>query len=280
MTKTRINVLKHWLLKNRNGVSFIQLLKFFFDKSYNSKSKAKIKYLVLKDDYYLVYFNYFNNPLFFPQNFSLKSLEQVIVESFYPNNWHYYEILQTKVTKEDTVVDCGAAEGLFGFLVVDRCEKLYLVEPLPAFCKAMEKTFARNKNVKILPVALSNKEMKAQIFENDISSSLSSGNGGIEVNVTTLDKLFYEKGEKITYIKIDLEGNDYEALLGGENIIRKNKPKIVVTTYHKAQHTEEITAYLKYLVPEYSILTKGIYQETGSPIMLHAWIESDNNICE
>ena len=46
---------------------------------------------------------------------------------------------------------------------------------------------------------------------------------------------------------------------------RKNKPKIAVTTYHKSQHAEDITVYLKLLVPEYNILTKGIYQETRFP---------------
>jgi len=272
MTKARINILKYWLFKNRNNVSFTELLSFFFDKSYASKAKIKIKEIVSKDDFYEVYFKGINKPIYYPKKFPLKSLEQVIVESFYPKNWHYYEIPQTRVRKEDVVVDCGAAEGLFGFLVVDRCEKLYLVEPLPAFCKAMEKTFEENKNAVILRVALSKKETTMRILESDISSSLSDVNVGVEVKVTTLDKLFYDKGEKITYIKMDLEGYDYDALLGSENLIKKNKPKIAVTTYHNPQHAEEITAYLKSLVPEYNILTKGIYQETGSPIILHAWI--------
>jgi FkbM family methyltransferase len=270
VTRTRFNVLKHWLFKNKNNVSFTELLNFFFDKSYASEAKAKIKEIVSKDDFYEVYFKGINKPIYYPKNFPLKSLEQVIVELFYPKNWHYYEIPQTSVRKEDVVVDCGAAEGLFGFLVVDRCEKLYLVEPLPAFYKAMEKTFAKHKNAMILPVALSNKETTLKIFEHDISSSLSDGNVGVEVKVTTLDKLFYDMGEKITYIKMDLEGYDYDALLGAENLIKKNKPKIPVTIYHNPQHAEEITAYLKSLAPEYNILTKGIYQETGSPIILHA----------
>ena len=272
MTKTRLKVLNYWLFSNKNNVKIIELLNFFFDKSYHSKAQAIVKKIISMDEYYLVYLNNFKNPLYYPKDFSIKSLEQVIVESFYPKNWHYYEIPQTKVTKEDVVVDCGAAEGLFGFLVIDRCKKLYLVEPLPAFCKVMEKTFEENNNAKIIPVALSNKETTLKIFEHDISSSLSDVNGDTEVKVTTLNKLFYEKEEKITYFKIDLEGYDYDALLGAENLIRKNKPKIAVTTYHKFLNAELIASYLKSLVPEYNIITKGIYQETGCPIMLHAWI--------
>lgn len=72
--------------------------------------------------------------------------------------------------------------------------------------------------------------------------------------------------------KNDAEGYDYEALLGAENLIRESKPKIAVTAYHKSQHAEEITAYLKSLVPEYNILTKGIYQEAGSHILLHTLV--------
>jgi len=48
---------------------------------------------------------------------------------------------QTTVTEEDIVVDCGAAEGLFGFLVIDRCEKLLLIEPLPVFLQDNGKNF-------------------------------------------------------------------------------------------------------------------------------------------
>lgn len=221
----------------------------------------------------MVYFKGFESPLYYPINFSWKSLEQVIVESFYPKNWHFYEMPQTKVTKDDIVVDCGAAEGLFGLFVVDRCEKLYLVEPLPAFCKSMEKTFEKFKNTIILPVALSNKETALKLVERNISSYLSSENKGIDVKVTTLDKIFYEKAEKITYIKMDLEGYDLDALLGAENLIRENKPKIAVTTYHNYEHAKQISAFLKRIVPEYNILTKGIYQDTGSPIMLHAWVK-------
>jgi hypothetical protein len=55
----------------------------------------------------------------------LKSLDQVIVKSFYKTNWHYYEIKETKVKGDDTVVDCGVAEGLFTFLISNRCKQVY-----------------------------------------------------------------------------------------------------------------------------------------------------------
>ena len=70
----------------------------------------------------------------------------------------------------------------------------------------------------------------------------------------------------------DLEGHDYDALVGVEKLIKQNKPKIAVTTYHQIEHARNISSFLKAIDPSYKIYVKGIYQESGSPIMLHAWI--------
>lgn len=65
---------------------------------------------------------------------------------------------------------------------------------------------------------------------------------------------------------------DFLALKGAKNLIRTNKPKIAITTYHNIKHESQIKNFLKKIVPEYNIISKGIFQETGSAVMLHAWI--------
>ncbi|CAN5481843.1 hypothetical protein BH10BAC4_BH10BAC4_08820 [soil metagenome] len=273
MTPTRLKVLRYFLFKNRNHVSVSELRKFFFDASYHTKADRFIKSNERIGELNRVYFKGYDEPLYYPSDFPVKSLEQVAVESFYPENWHYYEVPETRINESDVVVDCGAAEGLFTFLVKMRCKEIFLIEPVKKFCRSLQKTFENNIRVKIIPVALSEKEGFANISEHDISSSLTVGDQSAEsVTVTTLDKLFYEKNIPISYIKMDLEGFDYEALLGAAELIKKNKPKIAVTTYHKFEHAEQISNYLKSIVPAYNIKVKGIYQETGSPVMLHAWI--------
>lgn len=272
MTKTRMKVLKYWMFSNKNSVTFKELFSYFFAKSYSQKAMSCIDKIEKGSEMNKIYFKGQLKPLFYPKVMSIQSLKQVIVESFFIDNWHYYEIPQTSVYYDDVVVDCGAAEGLFSFLLSHRCKRLFIIEPLPDFIQCLNETFKTDKNIEILPLAISDLETTASILADGISSTLITNVNGIDVTVTTLDKLFFEKGIPISYIKIDLEGYDYKALLGAENLIRKNKPKIAVTTYHKFEHSEEIATYLKWLVPEYNILTKGIYQETGSPMMLHAWI--------
>jgi len=272
MTTARLKVLKYFLSGKRNGVGFFELLNFLFAGSYFRKANAMIENMTEGSVMNSISIKRIDTPLICPKIMTADTLRQVIVESMYPDNWHYYEIPQTAVTKDDVVADCGAAEGLFSLLIAHRCRKLFLIEPLPDFVNCLEKTFASFENTEILACAISDAETTATLSPNGISSSLHRDDHGINVTVRTLDQLFFEKGIPVSYIKMDLEGYDFLALKGAEKLIRRNKPKIAVTTYHHADHYSQISSLLKSLVPEYNILSKGIFQETGNPVMLHAWI--------
>lgn len=55
----------------------------------------------------------------------------------------------------------------------------------------------------------------------------------IEVEVTSIDEALKDK--KVTFIKMDIEGSELEALKGAEQVIRKNKPKLAICIYHKPE---------------------------------------------
>jgi hypothetical protein len=52
---------------------------------------------------------------------------------------------------------------------------------------------------------------------------------------------------------MDIEGSEPQALSGAEEIIKKQKPKLAISVYHKLEHLWEIPLYLKHIVPEYKI---------------------------
>ncbi len=273
MTKSRLNVIYYYLFNDKNNVPLWDIIKLFFGTSYNYKANKIIKFTEKEDKWIKFYFKGFDNQsLFFPKDFSRKSLEQVVVETFYKDNWHYYELEQTRVKENDIVVDCGAAEGLFSFIIKDRCKYVYIIEPLKKFIECLLLTFKNVENIKIIDKALSDHQYRSFINDNGISSSISDSKKDIEVNVTTLDHLFLDEGIPISYIKMDLEGFDFLALQGGAKLIEKYMPKIAVTTYHNINHFNQIKKLLLDINPNYKILSKGIYGATGSPIMLHAWI--------
>jgi hypothetical protein len=129
----RIKIMMHWSMGRRNEILLSELLSFLFSKTFRKKAKAKIRNIEDSGSHLLVYFYDFDYPLYYPKEMAINHLFQVIAESFYGTDWHYYEIPETRVGIDDTVIDCGAAEGIFSFLVANRCKKIYAIEPLPAF---------------------------------------------------------------------------------------------------------------------------------------------------
>jgi hypothetical protein len=91
------------------------------------------------------------------------------------------------------------------------------------------------------------------------------------MSINKVDTLF-NKVEKITYLKADIEGFEAEMLKGAEQTIKRNKPKIAITTYHTQNNPEEIISIIKEFVPEYNYYVKGIYEKTPKPVMIHFWI--------
>jgi len=67
----------------------------------------------------------------------------------------------------------------------------------------------------------------------------------------------------VTFIKMDIEGAEVEAVSGAADIIRSQKPKLAICVYHSKEHIIKIPFLLKKLVPEYKI-----YLRHHSPSLL------------
>lgn len=59
--------------------------------------------------------------------------------------------------------------------------------------------------------------------------------------------------EKVTMIKMDIEGAELSALKGATAIIQVQRPKIAACIYHRIEDMWQIPLFLKELVPEYKI---------------------------
>ena len=108
---------------------------------------------------------------------------------------------------EGTVLDCGADFGAFSFLALAQPEvkKVISVEPNPNSYKLLVQN---TPNAIHIEKAISNKEF-VYISDNKERPELNMiSDSGLIVGTTTLDKLITEP---IDFLKMDIEGAEYEA---------------------------------------------------------------------
>lgn len=74
---------------------------------------------------------------------------------------------------------------------------------------------------------------------------------GEELTTTSLVTLLHDL--RADLIKMDVEGNELHALKGGENIILRDKPSLIVSCYHRSEDLFTLPLLLKKLVPEYNV---------------------------
>ena len=146
------------------------------------------------------------------------------------------DTIEKIVKKGDSFFDLGANEGYFSVLsskIVGRNGKIYAIEPQSRLQNIIEINFKLNSinNGKIIQKAISNKIGKIEFSLTPDTNTGSSGlynttkykNPTETVKMITLEQLFYEeKIKKIKLIKIDIEGLEYEAILGSKKLFMQN----------------------------------------------------------
>ena len=126
---------------------------------------------------------------------------------------HRYLVDRFEIKEGDDVVDAGVAEGNFSLNIIDKVKKIYLFEPDADWLEALRYTFEPYKDkVVIVPKALSD-------FENE--------------EYTKLDDVI-PVNEQVDFIKMDIEGEEYHAILGGTRVIDQSPElKCAICTYHQ-----------------------------------------------
>lgn len=276
----RASLLSHYLFNTtaRKRTSWNEMKYHLFSPRMYTVAHEKAS-LIERDEKYSYYqIKGYDDPFIYPTSAPFYSFAMVMTEAR-PPHWHYYEIPQTAVAAGDVIVDCGSAEGFFAFKHQHTASRIFALEPLPLFVDSLQKLFQKNNKVTILPVAAGDTCQKAYINVTSDNTVLNGtieqyhdGTDATEVDVVTIDSLFADKGIKIDYLKADIEGFEENMIKGALETIRKSKPKIAITTYHDGQDYKKLIALIKYVVPEYNYLVKGIHYKSGNPVMLHMWI--------
>lgn len=139
----------------------------------------------------------------------------------------------------EVFVDGGMYTGdtaqLFVRLFNGRYRHYYGFEPDEQNFLAAENDLIGNERFTLIKKGLWSQEGKLSFCGNLASGSrLDECGSGEYAEVTALDAFFQDR-EAPTFIKMDIEGAEREALIGAEQIIRSHKPKLAICVYHKPE---------------------------------------------
>jgi predicted O-methyltransferase YrrM len=153
---------------------------------------------------------------------------------------------QYDVSKENvagkTVVDVGANIGDFSMLcAVLGAKKVYAFEPDEKYFEILKNAIRENgfENI-IIPI---NKKL-----------------GWLnKYEIIKLDSFL--NGEEVDFIKIDVEGNEANVLIGATNIIRKFKPTLSFSAYHNPSDKEVLPKIVRDIESKYEITLNSYAEE-------------------
>ena len=146
------------------------------------------------------------------------------------------------LNKNDIIIDAGANQGIFTLSFRSKIGpngKIIAIEPFQECIDILKTNLKKNKfkNIKIYQRVLSNCVKNYEIdFTHGITSAsiikASKSTCKMPVKSITIDKIVYDNNlNKLNFIKLDIEGAEYLALLGGLKSIKKFKPLIYFECY-------------------------------------------------
>ena len=178
--------------------------------------------------------------------------------------------------EEECFVDGGAYDGSTSRMFADWCDnrqkKIYAFEPDKYNYIRLQKSFEAE------PVAGIEFVNKGLWKDKDVLCFSMNGDQGSRIvedenaNVLTIETESIDNvvgDEKITFIKMDVEGAELEALEGAKETILKHHPRLAICIYHKPEDILVIPEYILSLSKEYRFYVRH-YQVSENETVLYA----------
>lgn len=200
-------------------------------------------------------------------------------------------LIRSEILKKGSnILEAGANIGYYALLeweLIKPLGKIYAIEPVTKNFKNLTKNIALNKPNKIVPfkLAFGEKEETSTIYLSELSNwcTLNKNNiqyqiGSEPVTVTTIDKFLRNK-PKINFIRMDVEGYEYEIMKGSTETLKNNimmqmeiHPEAIKNLEDFLDILNQNNFYAKYAVFEYKVpynhLIISTLKKTGYPFPL------------
>ena len=185
---------------------------------------------------------------------------------FYTKQTQYFENEFFEYSKDEFLLDCGAYTGdtIDEFIkFVPDYKGIISFEPTPAIFEMLKKKHGDNPKIKLINKGVWGEVSKLTFVmgSNTDDDHFGAGNAisnkansNTTIDVTSIDALNLQ--EKVTFIKMDIEGAELEALKGSTGTILRDKPRLAVCIYHSNNDMIRIAEYIHEIMPEYKLYVR------------------------
>lgn len=192
----------------------------------------------------------------------------------------YFDLEECKPKgKREVFIDAGGFDGLTTVSFMEWCDGngySYIFEPDERNRVSIKNNLKEISDYEIVPKALWSRTATLAMdskgnFASNVREKIEDRQEETIASVSIDD---FAKRRKITYIKMDIEGAEAEALRGAARVITEQKPKLAVSIYHKERDIWEIPALILSYCPEYRFYLRH-YSFSWYDTVLYAVVEAD-----
>jgi FkbM family methyltransferase len=209
-------------------------------------------------------FTFIIKKLLFSEKYTLKKrIERSIAKPLEPE----LLLLDQLCDKSKSSIDVGVFRGVYSYKMSEYSNKVYGFEANPVLYQSLIKNLTQLKsNIELHNIALSDFEgdtklkipiRKKSFFKSNFEDYYEGGLATIEPDNKLNNKSFdtfdtktlrlenFKFKEKIGFIKIDVEGHEFNVLKGSEKLLKKDKPNLLIEI--DKQHSSKVNETFNYL---------------------------------
>ncbi len=185
--------------------------------------------------------------------------------SYIADKQYFEDFLMLKKNGE-TFVDIGAYDGYTSEEFIRHCpdyKSVYLFEPEEKNLSEARDRLSGKRDISFIQKGLSSRNQTLK-FDVSGSSSKISSTGDVTIEVDRLDNLLCGP---VTFIKMDIEGAEADAIEGAVETIKEYHPKLALSVYHKANDFWKIPEHIFSIRDDYKIFLRHYTEGISETIM-------------
>lgn len=175
----------------------------------------------------------------------------------------YFDLKEMKPAKEEFFVDAGSFDGMTSVYFKKWC--MENGDDIRTYVYAFEPDISNAKkcHINLQECGIEHEIIEKGCWKEEATLCFCANANGVSgitsmgeerVDVTSMDKAL--EGRKVSFIKMDIEGAEIQALDGAEEIIKMNRPKLAISIYHRPEDIWKIPERILEFCPEYQFFLR------------------------